>query len=599
MKKLLLSTAGTLGVLAVGAAVAVGVQALRIRGAAADLRTQVAAVQVQLDHLGGTDDLAKSLSQLDEGQTLAEVQAAAARLRDLTEAPQWRLAAKLPGLSGPLRTTRSMAADTQALTQDVLPVAVRLAQDFQDQPRSGALDLRAVTSRSAEIDAAALRLKVILDRRAQDDRTGPLGAAHRDLVERIGQLRQVYRPLAFLSELGGPMTGEAGPRRYLVVLQQPAEIRGTGGLVGGFLEVVVDHGAVTIVRDGGNGDLKGLPEDPLALGNGFATTWGVLGSQRAWFASNYSADFPSVAQVWAALYTEQFGTPLDGVVALTPEALGHLLAATGPVTLPDGTALTSANAAPTLEVTLYARFPTMASSPQRDAYQLAVLRAVTGRLLQPGGLPPVAFGALRAAVDDGSVRLMSLHPDEQATLARTAISGALPDDAGPFVAWTTNNVAGTKLDAYVQRQLSYARVPLVAGRERVVATATLTNTAPTTGLPAYVTLRPDLPAGTAYALGATKDMVATYLTQGAQVVSVTVDGKPVDFRVAEERGHPVVVVTVETQPGGGRATVVVTAEQDARPGPVRTVRQLTIRPDQVNLRATPAEDTPSGPVGQP
>ncbi|MCW2622116.1 MAG: putative rane protein [Frankiales bacterium] len=574
----LLARLGVAGVaLVVLFGLALAVQAYRIRQAAGDLRSEVQAVRGQLDQVG----TAEGSPDADAEGILRRLQERSATLDGLTSSVPWRIGAHVPGLAAPFRTTQSMAADTRTLTDDVLPVAVETALAFQHDERVGALDLRSVSSRSARIDAAGVLLKGVQSRREQDSTLGPLAAAHDDLTGSISSLRSVFRPLAVLAEVAGPMSGEQGLRRYLVVLQQPAEIRGAGGLVGGFVEIEVDKGAVRVVRDGSNRQLLSAPKDPLAVGDGFDETWGVLGAQRAWFASNYSPHFPSVARVWAALYGQQIGAPVDGVVAVTPEAMAGLLKVTGPLVLPDGTRLTSADAARFLEVGLYARFPRNVDSTARDEYQLQILRGLIGNLLTPKGLPPAALGAFRTAVTDGAVRLASLHPEEQATLEQTAIAGALPRGAGPFVAWVSNNFAGTKLDVYVKRRLSYAREALPDGRERVTATALLTNTAPVSGLPEYATLRPDLTSPGA--LGANKTLVSTYLTSGAQIVSVTLDGRPVEFRVSEERGHPVVSVTAETAPGGGTAELVVTADQRARPGPVETFQQPTPLPDELSL----------------
>lgn len=380
------------------------------------------------------------------------------------------------------------------------------------------------------------------------------------------------------------MTGEQGARRYLVVLQTPAESRATGGLVGGFLEVVVDQGRVSVARQGSNAELRSASRDVVTLPGGFAETWGSFGAQRGWASANFSPDFPAVAKVWAALYEDQFSRPVDGVVGVTPQALAGLLRGTPPLTLPDGTAVRDDGIVPLLERGIYDRFPATADEPRRNAFQQDVLRRLVDALLQARPTAGTLAG-VRAAVADGSLRLASLRPEEQADLAGTTISGSLPRGPAPFVGWTTQNASASKLDSYLHRTLTHRRQPGPAGRETATATLDLRNDAPARGLPEYVT-------GNLLGGGRHEVLVATYLTSGATVTSVTVDGRPVEPLLRTEGGHPVVLLTVPLAAGGGTARVVVVSDQPASPEPTRVLHQLVANPDVTHLQtASPAAGT--------
>ena len=516
---------------------------------------------------------------------VAQLQRDTAAMRATTRSVAWTVGAQTPFLGGSLRAVRSLAQAGDDTSRRVLPVLTATALQLRSGPREGPLDVRAITDRRESLDASLRQVKTSQRQLARDDVSDPAGRrAHDEFVGRLGQLRDVLSTLSTVAHLGPGMSGQQGDRRYLVILQSPAESRGTGGIVGGFLDLKVSLGAVKVVRSGSNHDLQ-PGRTKVAVDGGFARLWGPVGAQQQWYASNLSLDFPSVAKVWSGLYSQQYAVPVDGVLGVTPEAVARLLELTGPLRLPGGVVLNRGDAARALEVDLYRRFPTVSDESARNTYQLEVLRALLRAVLTPRPLGKTYVDVLRAVAHDGSLRLASTHPLEQAELQPTAVGGALPRDGRPFVAWSTNNAAGSKLDVYLHRSLSYRRQDRIGGGEVVHATAVLRNDAPARGLPPYVTIRADLARAerTGAAPGSEKLVVATYLTAGARVTSVTVDGRPVRYGGGSEWGHPVVTVPVVLQPGGGTDTVVVTAEQPADRGPVTTLRQPVAVPDELSL----------------
>ena len=545
----------------------------------------------QVDHLlrdvrSGQEILARDgLQAADVRAVVVRLQRDTTAMRSTTGSMLWRAGSHTPFLQGSVRSVTSMAVVGDDTTHRVLPVLAAMALQLKSTGRTGPLDLSAITNRRAELEASLGRVQASRRRLVRDDLSDPsVRRAHREVVTRLGQLESTLSTLATVAQLGPGMTGQQGERRYLVVLQTPAESRATGGLVGGFLELRVSRGTINVVRLGTNHDLQpGLRK--VSVAGGFEALWGPVGAQQQWYASNLSLDFPSAATVWAGLYRQQYGVALDGVLGVTPEAVAQLMRITGPLRLPGGETLKSGDAAGALEVGLYQRFPTSADEGPRNAYQVTVLRSLIQAVLRPRPLGSVYVDVFRGVAHDGSMRIASTHPDEQAKLQPTAIAGALPRDGRQFVAWSTNNAAGTKLDVYLQRTLRYRRGRPSGGHQTVEATAALRNDAPLRGLPPYVTIRADLPpAQRAHARpGSEKVVVATYLTPGARVLSVTVDGNVVRYGGGTEWGHPVVTVPVILQPGGGTATVVVTAEQATATGVVSVLQQPVAHPDDLSL----------------
>ena len=83
------------------------------------------------------------------------------------------------------------------------------------------------------------------------DSSGYLGFARADFDTYVGAVVDAERALASAQqslELVPPMVGASGPRDYLVVFENNAEIRATGGLPGSWALVHADDGLLTMRR---------------------------------------------------------------------------------------------------------------------------------------------------------------------------------------------------------------------------------------------------------------------------------------------------------------------------------------------------------------
>ena len=135
-----------------------------------------------------------------------------------------------------------------------------------------------------------------------------------------------------LSDLGtafNEIFGGQGLRRYLIVFQNPSEIRPTGGFIGSFAVIDVENGKITNidVPAGGSYDLQGQldtsvePPTPLLLSN----------KRWEFQDANWFPDFSASAQklLWFHRHSRQ--VTADGVIAVNATVLERLLAIMGPV----------------------------------------------------------------------------------------------------------------------------------------------------------------------------------------------------------------------------------------------------------------------------
>ncbi|HEX6755408.1 MAG TPA: DUF4012 domain-containing protein, partial [Mycobacteriales bacterium] len=421
--------AGLLGLLAVcGAWVAIrGVQAQHALVAA---RAEVATVRGSL--LTGDVPAARA--------ALARAQEHTRSARDLTGDPVWRTAASVPYAGANASAVRTVAATVDGLATSTLPALVRAAGVLDpaklrvsgDRIDVGALAREAPVLDAAHTDVAAAR------RRVDDIDTGALlgpvaGAVaelRSDLADTAGSLDGLDRA----SRLVPSMLGAARPRRYLVVFQNNAEARGTGGLVGAYAVVTATNGRLKVTTIGSNTDLQGAPALPVDLGKDFRAAWGD--DPALWVNSNLDANFPNAARIWLALWQRQTGQALDGVLATDPVALGYLLAATGQVRLRSGEAIDAANA---VRLTMRDVYDRSTDNATRDSYLRSVAASVVQALIAGRGTPRAVLDQLLRAAGERRLLLYSAHATEQRDIARTSLSGALPELPGPYAYVVVNN----------------------------------------------------------------------------------------------------------------------------------------------------------------
>ncbi len=219
-------------------------------------------------------------------------------------------------------------------------VEVREAQ--ATDPAGGSLLARLVelmaTSRDRAVSAAT---SVASARRAldavPDGAVGQVISVRDVMMERIDAYGPLLDSYADASERMPAILGWEGPRRYLVLTQDPAEIRPTGGFIGTYGIVTIDRGRI-VERSFGGIEPLDYPWDYPRIEPPQALADYLLGPEQPWqFAdSNWSPDYPTSASDALRLYTNQTGDDrFDGVLAITTYTIDELLEVTGPVTVPD------------------------------------------------------------------------------------------------------------------------------------------------------------------------------------------------------------------------------------------------------------------------
>lgn len=283
-----------------------------------------------------------------------------------------------------------------------------------------------------------------------------LAAGVRDLIgERLREFGPALRGYAELDDTLPAILGWEGSRRYLVLTQNPAELRPTGGYIGSFGTVTFDKGRIT-ERRFQDVFLLDLPWDYPFVTPPPALARYLLGPTQPWQLAdaNWSPDFPTSAQEAVRLYRNEGGSgAVDGVLGITTYTIDELLAITGPVTVPayDVTIATGETTLKTLQNTRVASDP----ATNRKAFLSAFADKLFDALL---ALPPSRWTDLAARGDQfqqGRLLLVwSTDAQAQAAIVKLGLDGAIRTDPGDFVYPVDSNVSPvSKLNAVTDREL--------------------------------------------------------------------------------------------------------------------------------------------------
>lgn len=387
-----------------------------------------------------------------------------------------------------------------------------------------------------------------------------------------------------ISRIMPAFLGADEPKRYFLGAQNPAELRGTGGLVGAFAVLTFEDGRMRLGPFRDSNILS--TEQPIeAPSPEFESLYGDLGALTGFSNVNMTPDFPSAAVAMERLYERSTGQRLDGSILADPQALSLLLRASGSARVPGSDVeLDADTVVPFVANEAYALLP-------NDVARKRILGDVAGRVVGQwvgGETDPATAG--RAVVDSAAGGHLLFHatdPAVQSGLDRARVTGRLLDPSGDFLAVVANNAGGNKVDFYQDRAVRYTVRLARDGSAEATADVDWTNGAPRSGQPRYV-IGPH--PFTEAAPGESAMRVAAYCARGCALRTAEVTGEPLGLAQLQELGHPLFLHGLKL-PSGASASVayewtVPSAWQGDEYGGIYrlTVQsQPTIRPTRLSV----------------
>ncbi|MGA9159282.1 MAG: DUF4012 domain-containing protein, partial [Actinomycetota bacterium] len=434
---------------------------------------------------------------------------------------------------------------------------------------------------------------------------GPVGPARREAQAELGELSETIHTASLLLQGFPRFLGAEEPQRYFFGAQNPAELRGTGGLIGAYSILKIDDGRFHFspfvpIHRLAQPPLRSIPQP----NDDYAENYDQFRrGGRFWTSINVMPDFPSVARAILSSYEAATGEPLDGVMLADPFAEATLLEGAGPVKLPGYHVRIDADNV--VAFTTNEAYSLFTDSVRRKRLLGDVARAAFERFINQPSAVQGDLKALLKAAGDRHIQVFSGDPVMQEGLQRTPVGGTLrpfrADD--DLVSAVVNSGAGSKVDFYQERRLRYEVELADDGSAAARFDLTLANHAPTSGQPPYVIgpFRPEDGDGgpilRSLEAGESVAMVNVYCGADCIPGEARMDGVPVEVATRVDLGMRY-VQHYYAIPSGQQKTLMLTWddpsawEGNSSGGTYRMTftDQVTIRPSTLHLRIEPPDD---------
>lgn len=280
-----------------------------------------------------------------------------------------------------------------------------------------------------------------------------------------------------------------GERTYLVIAQNNAELRPTGGLPGSWGTLTAKGGKLTLSGFVPETDLP-LLKEPVSEED--REELGLFGPNLTLKPHdvNFTPDYPRAAKIASDMWKKAKGQQVDGVIMIDPVLLQNLLAVTGGFTS-NGVTFDGSN---TVKLLLHDSYFQHLTPNEQDAlFSMVAHDAFMHVLSASNGQSVALIKAVMNSVNDGHLYVWSASGDEQVHISGTAISGELETKpAEPTASVYFSDGTQGKMDWYLDRTVTAERVASPdgdEGSERYTLHVTMRNTLAASevdSLPAYV-----------------------------------------------------------------------------------------------------------------
>ncbi|MHC6229954.1 DUF4012 domain-containing protein [Arthrobacter sp. MMS24-T111] len=494
--------------------------------------------------------------------TVAKLRDYTSKARSDAEDPIWTVASGLPWLGPNLAAISEVARTTDDVAVLGLTPLVNVYESLNWDalmPSGAGSNLEPIKAAAPTVASSSYAVQVSSERLQGIDTSQLLPQVATPLVQANAELKQVVGALSSAADaasIAPAMLGADGQRSFLLIIQNNAEARASGGIPGALAILNLDHGKLSLGAQGSAADIgimnPSLPVDPEQQ-QIFSTRLGKYIQDV-----NLTPDFPTAAATAREMWEKKTGQRVDGVISIDPVVLSYILQSTGPVSVdgpevaaikPSGlpTKLTGDNVVATLLSDVYGKI----QQPKlQDAYFAGVAKEIFAALSSGKGEAKGLISGITRGAQEGRVLVWSADKSEQSIISKYALSGSV---SGPSISPAQfgvyfNDGTGAKMDYYVTHTVQLIKECQRDGYEQTTVRIKSTNTAPSdaaTSLPRYVT------GGGAFGVppGTVQTNLVSYGPAQANVESASIDGQMTPFAPYIHANRPVGVVAQQLAPG--------------------------------------------------
>jgi hypothetical protein len=482
-------------------------------------------------------------------KALSELQSASVSASSRLSGPHWALSTHAPVVGDDVSAVREMTAALKLVSDQALPALADIADQVDAKafnPVDGRIDVSKLAQISPQL-ASSSRVITRANESVQGIDPGGLMSRLRAPVVKAQESLDDAATAVERASLASTVLPKmlSGDHRYLLLFQNNAEVRATGGLPGAFAILDVKDGKLSLAQQGAASEFGELAEPILPISaeekDLFDTKLGIFFGD-----TNFTPDFPRTAELTQAFLTDERNVQVDGVMSVDPVALSYLLKGTGPVAVAGGAELTAANA---VDVLLNGIYVSNADSAVQDEYFATAAANIFDRIASGAGDPQQILRSLAKAGNEDRLLVWSTDPEVTTALADTKLSGALATgkQASPRLGFYLNDATGAKMQYYLDHRTTVKATQCSeAGAQTYETTSTFTSSAPADAASLPLSVRGP---GFGAEPGSMLMNLYVYAPAGGSIKSVTIDGEDAGAYESKQDGRPVNIVTVQVDPG--------------------------------------------------
>lgn len=269
-----------------------------------------------------------------------------------------------------------------------------------------------------------------------------------DLPGKASQIKEGIVDAQNFIKLGLNLLGAYRQQDYLLLFQNPSEIRATGGFIGSYGIISLDDGKVRkmflddVFNPDGQLKEKVVPPTPIQK---ISTAWSL-------HDSNWFFDFPTSAKKAAWFYEKTGGPTVSGVVAFNPTVVERLLDVTGPIDMPEyGTAIVAENFVETIQYKVEKDFDKEENKPKKILADF--MPKFIERLFAKKENLPKIIDALTESIKDKDIMVYSADEEVQKIISENNFSGEMVISENDYLAVVSSNINGYKTDRVVDESV--------------------------------------------------------------------------------------------------------------------------------------------------